>query len=557
VPCLIDVHLDRKELEMPILREIPTENNDDPAIVDLDKLKGGPLWALVHLIDAIWDVGDEIHLMFTALVNGSPVASHEATLPITQVPGQFAWDIPNDKVIADSIVRVSYELRRAGKVIGASKAAKAQVIGQSAPDVEVTFTNAPFAVAPKGRVKDIKLRLMQAGQPISGTITVTLPQGTVFADGSGGTRDFNTQSDGTLTISGVIGAATPGTFSVTASSGRDTETAIFTVTEHGPVGPIPLGGTPTGVALSPDGTRAFVTGAHRISEVDTARSHAVRTFDDRRLDVSWEAFLGHDGSHVYACNGNNALSVFDTNSATLIASIAVSGHPIAIRLSKDGSVAYVSTWNTNSLAVIDLKNLQVIKMIPVGSYPRGIALSGDYRDLYVCNNGGDSVSVINTLTLTVSKTIPLGMNCYGCACSLDGNHLYICGQTPSGQGIVKQINVHSGAEVRVIPVIGFPRGIVLNHAGTKGYCCDRDTNTVSEIDISSGMVIGTQIVASGPLMIAISPDDKIGYVTCVYGNVLYSILLDGAGGMGTSNIAGLGAANVASTTLRTVSDTPD
>ncbi|WP_181150709.1 hypothetical protein [Pseudomonas frederiksbergensis] len=130
VPCLIDVHLDRKELEMPILREIPTENNDDPAIVDLDKLKGGPLWALVHLIDAIWDVGDEIHLMFTALVNGSPVASHEATLPITQVPGQFAWDIPNDKVIADSIVSVRFEQIRGGKVIGVSKVAEAQVIGE-------------------------------------------------------------------------------------------------------------------------------------------------------------------------------------------------------------------------------------------------------------------------------------------------------------------------------------------------------------------------------------------------------------------------------------------
>ncbi|CAN7318838.1 hypothetical protein [Pseudomonas sp. LjRoot263] len=130
VPCLIDVHLDRKELEMPILREILTENNDDPTIVDLDKLKGGPLWALVHLIDAIWDVGDEIHLMFTALVNGSPVASHEATLPITQVPGQFAWDIPNDKVIVDSIVSVRFEQIRGGKVIGVSKVAEAQVIGE-------------------------------------------------------------------------------------------------------------------------------------------------------------------------------------------------------------------------------------------------------------------------------------------------------------------------------------------------------------------------------------------------------------------------------------------
>ncbi|PQP00005.1 hypothetical protein C5612_23930 [Pseudomonas frederiksbergensis] len=128
--CLIDVHLDRNELEMPILREILTENNDDPAVVDLDKMKGGPLWALIHLIQTIWQAGDEIHLMFTAVVNGSLVAAHEATLPITQVPGQFAWDIPNDKVIADSIVSVHFEQIRGGKVIGVSKVAEAQVIGK-------------------------------------------------------------------------------------------------------------------------------------------------------------------------------------------------------------------------------------------------------------------------------------------------------------------------------------------------------------------------------------------------------------------------------------------
>lgn len=137
----LDIHLDRVQLEQPILREILTENNDDPAIVDLTKLNGKPLWALVHLIDAIWDVGDDIHLTFTALVNGSVVATHEATLPLTQVPGQFSWDIPNGKVIADSIVKVSYEQIRGGKVIGVSKVAEAQVEGKFLPVLTENFEN--------------------------------------------------------------------------------------------------------------------------------------------------------------------------------------------------------------------------------------------------------------------------------------------------------------------------------------------------------------------------------------------------------------------------------
>ncbi|TBN47106.1 hypothetical protein [Pseudomonas sp. BGI-2] len=127
----IDVRVSRITLAMAILREIPTENNDDPNTVDLGKLNGGPLWALIHLIESIWNVGDDIRLSFTALLNGRPVATHEQTLRITQTPGQIAWDISNSKVIADSTVMVTYEQIRAGTVIATSTTAEAKVIGKA------------------------------------------------------------------------------------------------------------------------------------------------------------------------------------------------------------------------------------------------------------------------------------------------------------------------------------------------------------------------------------------------------------------------------------------
>ncbi|WP_095129370.1 hypothetical protein [Pseudomonas sp. Irchel s3h14] len=163
-----DVHLDRITLAMPILREILTENNDDPAIVDLAKLNGGPLWALIHLIDTIWKVGDEIHLTFTALVNGSQVATHEQTLPITQVPGQFSWDIPNSKVIADSVVRVIYEQVRNGAVIATSRTATAQVTVVP----ELTVDTSPLYLS--GR------NISARGTSLAFTPTGRDPSGTAF-----------------------------------------------------------------------------------------------------------------------------------------------------------------------------------------------------------------------------------------------------------------------------------------------------------------------------------------------------------------------------------------
>lgn len=169
VPCLIDVHLDLVELEMAILREDPTENNDDPAIVDLAKLDGGPLWAFIHLIQPIWQAGDELHLIFTAVDgNGTVVATYEVTLKVGPVPGQMSVDIPNAKVIADSKVSVAYEQIRGGKVIGASRVATAQVTGsprQGYESLEAVPLQTFSVNSPRTFPSGLTFTLLSQGEP--------------------------------------------------------------------------------------------------------------------------------------------------------------------------------------------------------------------------------------------------------------------------------------------------------------------------------------------------------------------------------------------------------
>jgi hypothetical protein len=59
------------------------------------------------------------------------VATHEETFPITQVPSQFLWTIPNNKIIANSTVTVVYQQIR-GTPIATSLPAIAQVFGEGA-----------------------------------------------------------------------------------------------------------------------------------------------------------------------------------------------------------------------------------------------------------------------------------------------------------------------------------------------------------------------------------------------------------------------------------------
>lgn len=153
--CVVNVHLDWVELLEAILQEILGDNNDDPAIADLGKMNGGPLWALIHLIPSIWQTGDLIHLMFEAWLNGAMVATHDETFPIGNVPGQFSWPIPNVKVVANSQVKVKFEQVRAGKVIGISKPATASVIGGSPATIKEDFSLVPTTVLAVGQSANI------------------------------------------------------------------------------------------------------------------------------------------------------------------------------------------------------------------------------------------------------------------------------------------------------------------------------------------------------------------------------------------------------------------
>ncbi len=316
----------------------------------------------------------------------------------------------------------------------------------------------------------------------------------------------------------------------------------------GPLGPIALSPVVTGLTISADGTKVYVTGAGMVQVIDTATSTLTKLIPIKEQTVSWEIALNQDATRAFTCSGNNALLVIDTASSTVLRSIPAAGHPIGVVLSKDGYRAYVSTWQTNTVVVVDLLNLVPIKVIPVGPYPRGIDISPDGRWVYVANFGngpGWSVSVIDTLTLSVVRTVPMPVAAYGVAVSPDGNSIYVCGGNNNGEGFVVQFSTQTWTQVRAIRVIGGPRGIVLNHAGTQAYCCDSATNTVSVIDTASGQVVATIPVGQGPLEIAISADDSRAFVTCVYDNTVWVIsLLPGPSGFSVFTAQQLAAASV-------------
>ncbi|WP_434561972.1 hypothetical protein [Pseudomonas sp. Z4-20] len=132
----MDIHVRRVQLPAPIPREILGESDDDPSLIDLEKL-GDDLWLIILTSDPHFMPGDTIEAIYVTKVAGQPDVTFSVTGTVeTDQFGQkipCILEIPKDKVIPNSTVEMSYELLRGIELRGTSRTAHATVIGQGGP----------------------------------------------------------------------------------------------------------------------------------------------------------------------------------------------------------------------------------------------------------------------------------------------------------------------------------------------------------------------------------------------------------------------------------------
>ena len=77
---------------------------------------------------------------------------------------------------------------------------------------------------------------------------------------------------------------------------------------------------------------------------------------------------------MWQTSTNNTISVIDTATNTVIATVNVGTDPSGVAVTPDGKKVYVANQDSNNVSVIDTATNTVTASIPVGNGPSGVAI---------------------------------------------------------------------------------------------------------------------------------------------------------------------------------------
>jgi YVTN family beta-propeller protein len=192
--------------------------------------------------------------------------------------------------------------------------------------------------------------------------------------------------------------------------------------------------------------------------------------------------------------------------AVLAAGGAPAADAAAAPAAGDPWLVYVANRASNSVSVIDTATHAVVATVPVGAAPTSVTISSDGTAANVVNEGDHTVSVIDTFTNAVAETTKPGADAgpQGTATTPDGATSYV---VDTARDLVSVIDTATKAVVATISGVGDgPCAVAITPDGATAYVANVNSGTVSLIDTASNSVLDIVAVGRRPSGVAITPD---------------------------------------------------
>jgi YVTN family beta-propeller protein len=274
---------------------------------------------------------------------------------------------------------------------------------------------------------------------------------------------------------------------------------------------IALGGPPNAIAVTPDGSRAYVTSAGNVFVIDTAGNSAVGSIPLPRNPAA--IAISGDGSHAYVADFSSAVFwVIDTATDRVTATVDIGPTKVqvpatpAVAVSRDGTAAYITNPSDNTLTVVDMAGAFVRTRIALHMRPSGAAVTPDGSGVYVsgcaafCTSG--VLAVVDTRTYVISDSVPTSRPLSHIAVSPNGKFAY----APSGAGLLV-VDTHTNNVIAQIPGDLWSE-VNITADGARVYV---HGSRLAVIDAASKTVAGTIPLPSGVGSFAMRPDGTVGY----------------------------------------------
>ncbi len=229
---------------------------------------------------------------------------------------------------------------------------------------------------------------------LAGLLVALGPAAGAFGGDGPGVADGGSSLQSRTCLSPTALAATPDGKTLFIACDTARQVASFDLPSGTIVTRLPVPDSPSGLALSADGLRLYVTCAAPHSTVcvlDTLSGKTLATIPTEHTAMA--PVLGHDETILFVCNRfNDAVAVIDLKHGREVSRIPVEREPVAAALTPDGRLLFVANHLPRgtsdrdvvacAVSVIDTVTREVVQNIPLPSgstLSRGVCVSPDGR----------------------------------------------------------------------------------------------------------------------------------------------------------------------------------
>jgi YVTN family beta-propeller protein len=286
------------------------------------------------------------------------------------------------------------------------------------------------------------------------------------------------------------------------------------------------------LALSPDGNTLIACNivSENVTIVDLPSG--ARSYVDTG-DRCWDARVTADGQYAVVTNTDaSTVSVIDLSTNTRVANLPVATRPTEVRLSPDGSVAYVTTVaGTDRLAILDLAGpaSALTTSLPTGqlgtttrgtAISSGLEISGDGATVAVCVSFDDQLMLVDTATRTEVARVPVGDFPLRAAFSPDGTVAYVTNTFGDSVSVVLVAGASSSV-LATIPSIEAAFEVIVSPDGAFTYVSSYDFQNPSLFVLANATntVAATVPLPGLPNSMVYSAVDDVLYVGLSSGEV--------------------------------------